>query len=127
MRDYQIILYGAYGYTGRLIAETCKAKNLTVLLSGRDAAKLTQQSDQTGYPFEAVNIDDRTALHNLLQKGQLVIHCAGPFQYTAKQMAEACLETRTHYTDITGEFSVFELLAEYDSRAKENGILIMPG
>jgi short subunit dehydrogenase-like uncharacterized protein len=127
MRDHQIILYGSYGYTGRLIAEECKAKKLTVLLSGRNATKLKQQSDQTGYPSEAVDINDRAGLQTLLKKGQLVIHCGGPFQHTAKQMADACLETGTHYTDIAGEYPVFELLAGYDSRAKERGILIMPG
>lgn len=127
MKNYQVILYGSYGYTGELIAAECKAKELHVLLSGRDAVKLARQSDQVGYPFEPVDINDHKALVNLLRKGQLVIHCGGPFQYTAKQMAEACLETGTHYTDITGEYPVFELLSGYDHKAKTCNILIMPG
>jgi short subunit dehydrogenase-like uncharacterized protein len=127
MRTQTIILYGSYGYTGRLIAEECKARKLHVLLAGRDPAKLQLQSEQSGYPFEVADINDRPALLNLLMKGQLVIHCGGPFQYTARQMAEACLETGTHYTDIAGEYPVFELLATYDSRAKASDILMMPG
>ncbi len=67
------------------------------------------------------------ALKNLLKKGAVVIHCGGPFQYTAKAMADACLETKTHYTDITGEHQVFELLAGYDQKGKAAGIMIMPG
>jgi short subunit dehydrogenase-like uncharacterized protein len=42
-------------------------------------------------------------------------------------MADACLETKTHYTDITGEYQVFELLAGYDQKAKAANIMIMPG
>lgn len=127
MKRYEAIIYGSYGYTGALIAKLCKAKGLNILLSGRNGIKLKEQSDATGYPFEEAHIDDDPALIRLLEKGKLVIHCAGPFQTTAKQMVNACLKTGTHYIDITGEHTVFELLAGYDALAREHGILIMPG
>jgi short subunit dehydrogenase-like uncharacterized protein len=127
MRQYEIIIYGAYGYTGTLIAEECKSKGLSVLLSGRNNEKLMQQAATTGYPFEVTDINDHGALLRLLTKGKLVIHCAGPFQSTAKQMIDACLEATTHYIDITGEYEVFEFLATYDALAKERRIFIMPG
>jgi short subunit dehydrogenase-like uncharacterized protein len=126
-RPHQIIIYGSYGYTGRLIVEECKNRNLHILLSGRDSDKLKKQSDQSGFPYEVVSVDDHSALTNLLQKGELLIHCGGPFQHTAKQMADVCLKTGTHYTDITGEYLVFELLAGYDEKAKAKNIIIMPG
>lgn len=127
MREYEVIIYGAYGYTGTLIAAECKAKGIKVLLSGRDGSRLKQQSGTTGYPFEVCDINDPTAVVRLLRKAKVLIHCAGPFQETAKQMVNACLEASTHYTDITGEYTVFELLAGFDSLAREKGILIMPG
>lgn len=127
MREYPIILYGSYGYTGSLIVQLARQKKLNLLLSGRDPDRLRQQSAESGYPFEVVDINDRPALLRLLRKGQLVIHCGGPFQHTASQMAGACLETQTHYTDITGEIPVFEQLARLDSEAKQRGIVIMPG
>lgn len=127
MRPYEAIIYGAYGYTGKLITEECKAKAMNVLLAGRDRAKLQTLSDATDLPFEVCNINDSSGLSSLLRKAKIVIHCAGPFQPTAKQMIEACLVAGTHYLDITGEFTVFEMLAGYDSRAKEMGILVMPG
>lgn len=127
MREYQVILYGSYGYTGKLIADACKAMGWRVLLSGRNREKLSRHSQQTGYPFDVVDIDQKNALTTLLKKGVLVIHCAGPFQSTAKQMVDACLEARTHYLDITGEYAVFELLAGYDAAAREKGILVIPG
>jgi short subunit dehydrogenase-like uncharacterized protein len=122
-----IIIYGSYGYTGQLVAKECKAKNLTAILAGRNREALEKQSAAVGYPFEVVDVNDATALKNLLQKGGLVIHCGGPFRFTAKAMADACLETGVHYTDITGEHQVFEMLAGYDDKAKQKGIMIMPG
>jgi short subunit dehydrogenase-like uncharacterized protein len=58
----------------------------------------------------------------------MVLHCGGPFIYTARDMVNACLEAKIHYTDITGEYQVFEMLAEeYNDKAKQAGIMIMPG
>ena len=122
-----IIVYGSYGYTGQLIIEECKAKGIDVILSGRNGEELCKQSLQTGYPFEVVDINNAVGLCKLLEKGSLVIHAAGPFQFTAQLMAEACLKTKTHYTDITGEISVFEMMAKLDGQAKAAGITIIPG
>ena len=127
LKSSKIILYGSYGYTGKLIAQECRLKKLDVILSGRNEEALKKQSSQTNYPYEVVDIHDATALKNLLAKGELVIHCGGPFQHTAKAMASACLETKTHYTDITGESAVFELLSKLDDQGKQAGITIMPG
>src|SRR5690242_902877 len=128
MKKPTIIVYGSYGYTGQLIVKECKAKNLNVILAGRKRDALQKQHEETGYPFEVLDIDNYTALRNLLIKGSMVLHCGGPFIYTAKAMVEACLETKTHYTDITGEYQVFELLAEkYNDQAKQAGIMLLPG
>jgi short subunit dehydrogenase-like uncharacterized protein len=122
-----IILYGSYGYTGRLIAAECRAKGLNVILAGRNEKALQAQSEETGYPFKDADVDDAAALRDLFKQGNVVIHCAGPFQFTSKTVVEMCLQTRTHYTDITGEYQVFEMLAGYDEKAKAAGITILPG
>jgi short subunit dehydrogenase-like uncharacterized protein len=122
-----IIVYGSYGYTGQLIVRECQAKNIAVILAGRNRAALEAQHKATGYPYQVVDITDNVGLRNLLQQGESVLHCGGPFRFTAKAMVEACLETKTHYTDITGEFQVFELLAGYHEQAKAAGIMLMPG
>ncbi len=122
-----IIVYGSYGYTGKLIVEECRARGLNTILAGRSKEKLHKQSRETGFLYEVVEVTDSVALNNLLCKGELVIHCAGPFAFTAKLMIEACLQSKTHYTDITGEYQVFELLAGYNERAKHAGITILPG
>ncbi len=127
MNSPSIVLYGSYGYTGKLIAQECISKNISIILAGRNAEALQIQSKETGFPYEVVDVKDRVALLKLLVNKKIVIHCGGPFQFTAKQMVEVCLETKTHYTDITGEFPVFEMLAGYDTKAKAAGIMIAPG
>lgn len=122
-----IVVYGSYGYTGRLIVQLCKQKKLNVCLSGRNEQALQKQASETGYPFEVVDTSEYEKLVQLLTPAAVVIHCAGPFKHTAASMAKACLQTKTHYTDITGEHQVFESLAKLDAEAKGKGIMLMPG
>ena len=122
-----IVVYGSYGYTGKLIVNLCRQKSLEVVLAGRNMAALAEQSRESGYPYQVIESHDREGLRKLLEPAAVVIHCGGPFKHTAKTMAEACLATKTHYTDITGEYQVFEMLAGMDTLAKDNGIMIMPG
>lgn len=127
IRSYDVIIYGSYGFTGTLIVEHCQKTTLKVLLSGRDESKLMEQSEKSGYPFLTADVNDHISLVNLLEQGRIVVHCAGPFQFTAKQMVDACLDAETHYTDITGEYQVFEMMAGYDQKAKAKNIVIIPG
>jgi short subunit dehydrogenase-like uncharacterized protein len=126
-RQNTIIVYGSYGYTGRLIVKECLTKNLNVILAGRNQSALEKQSIDTRYPFEVVDIQNAKALDELLSKGCVVIHCGGPFQYTATKMVDACIRSGTHYTDITGEYQVFEELQKYHDRAKQKHLMILPG
>jgi short subunit dehydrogenase-like uncharacterized protein len=122
-----IVVYGSYGYTGKLIVNECRSKNLNVTLAGRNEDSLKKQSQQSGYPYKVVASDDLEGLKKLLEPAAVVIHCGGPFRHTAKTMSDACLATNTHYTDITGEYQVFESLSLLDKQAKEKNITIMPG
>ncbi len=121
------MVYGSYGYTGKLIVRECLQKNLEVVLAGRNEEALKAQSQETGYPFSVVSIEETGKLKELLSAATLVVHCGGPFIYTAEKMAEACLAAKTHYTDITGEIAVLQLLAGLNDRAKQAGIMILPG
>ena len=123
----QIVVYGSYGYTGKLIVDLCRSKNLEVILAGRNELSLKQQSEKTGYSYQVVDSNDSEGLKKLLKPAALVIHCGGPFRYTAATMCEACLASGTHYTDITGEYQVFESLPTLDKKAKELELMIMPG
>ncbi len=125
--DRLIVVYGSYGYTGLLIVDECLRQGIDVALAGRNESKLEAQSEKTGYPYYVIEIGEKEKLRNLLATATLVIHCGGPFLFTAKYMFQACLETKTHYTDITGEIGVFELLASYNRQALQAGIMVLPG
>ena len=127
MQDDSFLLYGAYGYTGELVARYAAQYGLKPVLAGRRIEVLQPLAEKLGLPYRVVDLEDTPALERALQEHKVVLHAAGPFQYTAKQMVEACLRTRTHYLDINGDISVFEMLKGYDAAAKEAGIMIMPG
>jgi short subunit dehydrogenase-like uncharacterized protein len=122
-----ILIYGAYGYTGALMAERAVAEGVRPILAGRSEEKLRPVAERLGCPFRAFGLDDRRELDEALDSVDVVLHCAGPFSRTAEPMVEACLRTKTHYLDITGEIAVFEALASRGAAAKNAGVMILPG
>lgn len=122
-----ILIYGCYGYTGKLISELAAAQQLPAILAGRDEQKTKELATRLNLPYRVVDLNNETETTRALSDVKVVLHCAGPFRYTAEAMAHACLKTKTHYLDITGEYDVFEKLFGMDAEAKNAGILIMPG
>lgn len=123
----QILVYGSYGYTGNLIARFAKEDGVDVVLSGRNSQRLREQAERYGFDFVPADLSDSQSIRNALRDVDVVIHCAGPFSHTYQDMAQACLDTRTHYTDITGETEVYEGLWAMDDEAKRAGIMLLPG
>jgi short subunit dehydrogenase-like uncharacterized protein len=123
----QFLLYGANGYTGKLIAKLASTYNLQPILAGRTETNIKPLADELQLPYRIIDLDDKEQLENALSEVKLVLHAAGPYVYTAKQMIEACLQTGVHYIDINGDISVFEMLKKYDAAAKEKNIMVMPG
>jgi short subunit dehydrogenase-like uncharacterized protein len=121
------LLYGSYGYTGRLIAERARELGLTPLLAGRDASQLQAQAAELGLPHRAFALDDAAALDAALRETRVVLHAAGPFSHTARPMMEACLRTGAHYLDITGEIGVFEMAAAQNVFARMANVMLLPG
>ena len=108
MQQNHFLLYGANGYTGQLIARHARQYGLQPVLAGRNGARLKSLSLELGMPYEVFNLSDPEKLRAALSQVKVVLHAAGPFQFTAKQMIEGCLQTGTHYVDINGDISVFE-------------------
>jgi len=127
MKNNQFILYGANGYTGKLITELAHEYSLEPVLAGRNENAIKALAAEHKLSYQIADINNPTDLIKLLSGFPLVLHAAGPFRHTAKQMIEACLQTKTHYIDITGEIPVFEMAKTYDQAAKEKGIMILPG
>ncbi|HTU18212.1 MAG TPA: saccharopine dehydrogenase NADP-binding domain-containing protein [Gemmataceae bacterium] len=121
------LLYGANGYTGRLIAREAVVRGLRPVLAGRNAVAVGALARELGLEHRIFSLDDAVATRAGLEGVQAVLHCAGPFAHTAEPMVNACLEARVHYLDITGEIRVFERLAARDTEAMAAGILLLPG
>jgi len=121
------LIYGANGYTGELIARFAVERGLMPILAGRNEPALKNIAERLGLEYRIFSLDDDKALDAALNEVGSVLHCAGPFSITSRPMVEACLRNKKHYTDITGEIAVFESCAALDLKAKDAGIMIMPG
>lgn len=121
------LIYGSYGYTGQLVVELAVKEGLRPILAGRDEMKLRAQAEQYKLEYRAFSLDEAAKLDSALNEVDAVLHCAGPFVLTFKQMAEACIRTKKHYVDISGEIPGFEALASMTDQAKQAGIMLLPG
>lgn len=121
------LIYGANGYTGELITRLSVERGMKPILAGRNEGAVAELAKRHGLEHRSFSLEERDKIDIVLHEVEMVLHCAGPFSITSRPMVEACLRNRKHYTDITGEISVFESCAARDARAKEAGIMIMPG
>ncbi|MGQ0542461.1 MAG: saccharopine dehydrogenase family protein [Blastocatellia bacterium] len=121
------LIYGANGYTGELITRFAAERGMKPILAGRNAIAIEALAKKHHLDYRGFSLDEREKVDEALQEVEMVLHCAGPFSITSRPMVEACLKNKKHYTDITGEISVFEACAAQDTRAKEAGIMVMPG
>ena len=122
----QWLLYGANGYTGRLIAQLAVKRGARPVLAGRSRAQVEPLAQQLGCPWRVFSLEDPAAVAMQLEGVSAVLHCAGPFCDTARPMVDACLSAHIHYLDITGEYEVIEWAREQDGRARAAGVIVMP-
>lgn len=124
--EKKLLVYGAYGYTGKLICEYLNELGETYTIAGRDQTKTEIFAKELGVPFEVFSLDDVETTVKFLKEFAIVLHCAGPYSKTSKPMLDACIKAKTHYLDITGEYHVIEAIAARDAEVRAAGILAMP-
>jgi short subunit dehydrogenase-like uncharacterized protein len=123
-----VVVFGAYGHTGRFVVAELHERGWTPVLSGRDATKLVALANEhSGSEVRIASVDDPASLDRAIAGSSAVINCAGPFIDTSAPVIEAAVRTGTHYLDIAAEqpavLSVFERFAR---PAREAGIVIVP-
>jgi short subunit dehydrogenase-like uncharacterized protein len=123
------MLYGATGYTGRLIVEEAVRCGQRPVIAGRSAEKLRALAAQYDLDYVALDLQEPQEIVRALRETgvRLVLHAAGPFIETSAPMQNACLEAQVHYLDITGEIPVFENTFAHDQQAKARGIVLISG
>ncbi len=121
------LIYGATGYTGKLIARQAVKKGHRPLLAGRSAKKLETLARSLNLDWIAFELTDQAALTQALSGVELVLNTAGPFGSTVGPLVQACLNKGIHYLDIANEVSVYQHLLKYDREAKSRGISLISG
>lgn len=118
-----LLVYGAYGYTGELVAREAVSGGREPVLAGRRTPPLRDLATDLGCESRAFRVD--RAL-DALDGVDCVLNCAGPFADTAAPLVDACVATGTDYLDVTGEFQVLEALAGRDREAADAGVTLLP-
>jgi len=134
-REFDLIVYGASGYTGRLVAEYLVERygadpTLRWAMAGRSEAKL-REVRQAIDPREAVPLivadaDEPETLKLMAARGKCVITTVGPYQLYGEPLVAACVETATDYVDLCGEPAWMRAMIDrYESDAKRSGARIV--
>ncbi|WP_448663627.1 saccharopine dehydrogenase family protein [Sphingomonas sp. CJ20] len=134
MADFDVIVYGATGFTGRLVAEYLARHyadgSLKWAMAGRSLTKLEAVRDEIGAapdtPLLTANADDPAALRAMAARATVVITTVGPYQLYGEPLLAACVETGTAYCDLCGEPAwMAQMIAKYDAAAKASGARIV--
>ncbi len=130
-REYQIILFGATGFTGKLCAEYLRDNypEIKWAIAGRNNQKLNDLKNSLNLNCDIYvsSGDDKESIDNFVSKTSVVLSTAGPFARYSNLIVKSCVENKTHYTDITGENHwVKDLIDEHHEKASEEGTRIIP-
>jgi short subunit dehydrogenase-like uncharacterized protein len=135
-RDFDVVLYGAGGFTGRQtvewFAQRTSPGELRWAIAGRNRPKLEAVRERLGEKWRGTEVivaeaHDQPALERLAARARVVLTTAGPYAILGHGLVEACVNQRTHYVDITGETVwVRELIDRHHQRAAADGTRIIP-
>ena len=132
-RPYDLVVYGATGYTGRLVAEYLahhyQGKGPKWAMAGRSADKLAEVRDLIGAPTDTplvvANSDDPASMQALAESTRVVVTTVGPYQLYGEPLLKACVEAGTDYADLCGEPGwMREMIDKYHDAAKASGARI---
>ena len=132
-RTFDIVVYGATGYTGRLVAEYLahhyQGTGPTWAMAGRSKAKLAEVRDLIGAPADTplieANSDDPASMAALAKSARVILTTVGPYQLYGEPLVKACVEAGTDYADLCGEPGwMREMIDRYDAASKASGARI---
>lgn len=119
-----VVLYGATGYTGRLIAAELAAADASFAIAGRSAHRLADLAGEleADPPQAAVSLDEPDRMKRLAAQGEVLVTAAGPFTELGPPALQAAMGAGRHYVDITGEQGWMREAAERDADARRAGV-----
>jgi short subunit dehydrogenase-like uncharacterized protein len=135
-RQYDVILYGASGFTGRqtvqYFAGNTRPSEVRWAIAGRNRQALEAAREQAGEDARSADIlvadaQDQQGVDAIVSKTRILLSTAGPFSLYGSKIVDACVRCKTHYVDITGETPwVRDLMDRYHDRAAADGTRIIP-
>ncbi len=133
-REFDVIIYGASGFTGRLVAEYLQAEygstDLKWAMAGRNAEKLAAVRDEMGVSSDIALVtadsEDTASLASMAARTKAIITTVGPYQLYGEPLLKACAELGTDYVDLCGEPAwMKDMIDRYDDVAKKSGARIV--
>ena len=118
MTEPTLLIYGANGFTGALIAERARERGLRPVVAGRSREAVEAIGARLGLTARVFDLEVPDAVVEGIRGARLVLHCAGPYSKTSRPMVDACLRAGAHYLDITGEAAVLEAVLARDAEAR---------
>lgn len=130
MTDYDLVVYGATGFTGKLVAEYLAKRGgpERIALAGRSQNKLEVVRAELGvdWPLVIADSSDPKALKAMATSTKAVVTTVGPYAKHGLPLVEACAKAGTHYADLAGEVLFMrESIDRFDSVAKKSGARIV--
>ncbi|MFZ5730169.1 MAG: saccharopine dehydrogenase family protein, partial [Pseudomonadota bacterium] len=133
--EFDIIVYGATGFTGRLVAEHLLkrygvGKDVKWAMAGRSPDKLAAVRDEIGAPAETplvvADADDAASLKAMVERAKAVITTVGPYQLYGSDLVAACAAAGTDYLDLCGEpVWMRHMIDAHHETAKKSGARIV--
>jgi short subunit dehydrogenase-like uncharacterized protein len=130
-REFDAIVFGSTGYTGRLVAAYLlktygAAGTVTWAMAGRSKDKLAAVRDEIGapasLPLVVADSGDAASLEAMCKRAAVIISTAGPYQLYGSNLVAACAKTGTDYVDLTGESHwIAQMMAAHEAQAKASG------
>ena len=129
-RKYDIIVFGASGFTGKLVSEylfkSKDSKNISWAIAGRDEDKLKKIADNYNIDYILADSFDLDSLNHICSLSKLVLSTVGPYMIYGENLVYACIENSTHYLDLTGEPQfVTNMYKKYRYKAIKNKSIVI--
>jgi len=128
----QVVVYGASGYTGKLVSWKLAQRGIPFIAAGRSQKRLQEEMAKVpelkGHDYSCVEVaHDRQSLAKLFAGNKVVINVTGPFMQLGRPVVEAALDARCHYFDTTGEADWMTLLkTEFGGRFAAHELALVP-
>jgi len=124
-----IVIYGATGTTGALVARELVGRGFEVVLSGRDRHRLTRLARElSGLEIRPAQVHDAAEMAAAVRGARVVVACAGPFMQVGEPALRAAIDAGAHYLDMSGEQSFLrDAYERFDSPARQAGVVAAPG